>query len=61
MAKSIDSAFAKLQALKNAASKFSPSVGEGNRTIPSPSKDEQISVRERAAFNGLTSRQRGAS
>jgi hypothetical protein len=45
MAKSIDSAFAKLQALKNAASKFSPSVGEGNRIIPSPSKDEQISVR----------------
>jgi hypothetical protein len=44
MAKSIDSVFAKLQALKNAVFKFLSSVGEGNRIISSPLKDEQISV-----------------
>jgi hypothetical protein len=45
MAKSIDSVFAKLQALKNAVFKFSPSVGEGNRIIPSLLKNKQILVR----------------
>ena len=45
MAKAIDAAFLKLKGIKNGASKFSASASEGNRLMPSPTKDADYQVR----------------
>lgn len=45
MSKAIDAAFTKLKGVKNAASKFSASAAEGNRIMPSPTKDADYQIR----------------
>lgn len=45
MSKAIDTAFTKLKGIKNAASKFSASAAEGNRIVPSRTKDAEYQVR----------------
>lgn len=58
MSKAIDAAFTKLKDVKNAASKFSASAVEGNRIMPSRTKDADCQLRIDAGYfdpktNGL--------
>ncbi|KAL8676767.1 MAG: hypothetical protein Q9186_006748 [Xanthomendoza sp. 1 TL-2023] len=45
MSKSLEKAISSLQAISNGASKFSAAAQEGNRIIPSKTKDASIPVR----------------
>ena len=45
MSKAIDAAITKFKGVKNAASKFSASAAEGNRIIPSRTKDAEFQLR----------------
>ena len=45
MSKAIDTACTKSKSIKNAASKFSALAAEGNRIIPSKTKDAEYQVR----------------
>lgn len=57
MSKAIDAAFTKFRGVKNAASKFSASAAEGNRIMPSPTKDAEFQLRIDAGhFDSKTSR-----
>ena len=57
MSKAIDAAFAKLKNVKNAASKFSASAAEGNRILPSRTKDAEYQIRiDAGRFDPVTKR-----
>ena len=57
MSKAIDAAFTKLKGVKNAASKFSASAAEGNRIMPSPTKDAEYQLRiDAGRFDPKTNR-----
>ena len=45
MSKALDTAFTKLKSITNAASKFSATAAEGNRIVPSRTKDAEFQVR----------------
>ncbi|KAL8681185.1 MAG: hypothetical protein Q9224_006874, partial [Gallowayella concinna] len=55
MSKSLEKAISSLQAISNGASKFSAAAQEGNRIIPSKTKDVSIPVRiDAGRFNATT-------
>ena len=57
MSKAIDTAFAKLKTMNNAASKFSASAAEGNRILPSKTKDAEYQIRiDAGRFDPATKR-----
>ena len=55
MSKALESAINALKAIKNGASKFSAAAQEGNRIIPSKTKDASIPVRiDAGKYNATT-------
>ncbi len=57
MSKAIEVAFIKLGGVKNAASKFSASAAEGNRIMPSLTKDAEYQLRiDAGRFDPTTNR-----